>query len=110
MTACITATASKTDSENAEVTCDRSSEQVTKNDPKVAQLPPEKLAFLKKIPKLHLEQMGFGDLDFEQAEDFLSESSISEGDFQLLMQDDFFDLVKEIENDILKEKKQKSHS
>jgi len=38
----------------------------------MAQLAPEKLAFLKKIPKLNLVQMGFGDLDFEQQEDFLS--------------------------------------
>ena len=111
MAACITATASKMDGENnAAATCDRSSEQLTKNDVNVAQLPPEKLAFLKKIPKLALEQMGFGDLDFEQDEDFLSESSISESDYQLLQQDDFFDLIKEIQQGIKEEKKRKSDS
>lgn len=37
--------------------------------------------------------MGFGDLDFEQSEDFLSESSFSESDFQFLMKDNFFELI-----------------
>lgn len=37
----------------------------------------EKLAFLKSIPKVQLEQLGFGDLDIEEKEDdFLSESSV----------------------------------
>jgi len=102
MTACISATASKTEAtNNAAPTCgDRSSEQAPKVSINPGELPPEKLAFLKKIPKLHLEQMGFGDLDFEQDEDFLSESSIAEEDFQLLTQDNFFDLMKEVQNDI----------
>ena len=45
--------------------------------------------------------MGFGDLDFdEEEEEFLSESSISEGDFDLLRKDNFFDLVKQIQEDL----------
>jgi hypothetical protein len=40
--------------------------------------------------------MGFGDLDFEKDEDFLSESSFAESDFQLLMNDNFYDVMKEI--------------
>ena len=105
----MTATASKTDAErNLTENYDRSSAQVGKNT-NVAQLPPEKLAFLKKIPKLHLEQMGFGDLDFDQHEDFLSESSISDSDFELLMHDNFFDLMREIQKDIMSEKKHRSN-
>tara|TARA_B110001450_G_C17203868_1_gene312557 strand:- start:155 stop:304 length:150 start_codon:yes stop_codon:yes gene_type:complete len=46
--------------------------------------------------------MGFGDLDFEASEDFLSESSFSEGDFQLLMKDNFFEIMQDIQNDISK--------
>jgi len=53
--------------------------------------------------------MGFGDLDFEQQEDFLSESSISDSDFELLMHDNFFDLMIEIQKDIIEEKKHKSN-
>jgi hypothetical protein len=50
---------------------------------------------LKNIPKLQLEKLGFGDLDFENDDDsFLSESSISEGDFELLRNDNFFEMVK----------------
>ena len=70
------------------------------NNFKFGQLSPEKLAYLKSIPKIKLEQMGFGDLDYEKEEDFLSESSFAESDFDLLMQDDFFDIMKEIQQDI----------
>ena len=66
------------------------------NNFKFGQLSPDKLAYLKSIPKIKLEQMGFGDLDYEKEEDFLSESSFAESDFDLLMQDDFFDIMKEI--------------
>ena len=64
------------------------------------QLSPEKLAYLKSFPKIKLEQMGFGDLDYEKEEDFLSESSFAESDFNLLMQDDFFEIMKDIQSDI----------
>ena len=41
--------------------------------------------------------MGYGDLEVDEKEDdFLSQSSVSENDFQLLMKDDFFEIVKEI--------------
>ena len=64
------------------------------------ELAPDKKAFLKNIPKLQLEKMGFGDLDFDNDEDnFLSESSISEGDFELLRSDNFYDMVKQIQED-----------
>ena len=60
-------------------------------------LPEDKLAFIRKIPKPHLEKLGFGDLDFDyDGDDFLSESSISEGDFEILMHENFFELAKEI--------------
>ena len=42
---------------------------------------PDQVKYLKSIPKQELQRMGFGDLDFEASEDFLSESSFSEGDF-----------------------------
>ena len=55
------------------------------------------MAFIRKIPKIHLEKLGFGDLDFDYDEDnFLSESSITESDFEILMHENFFDLAKEI--------------
>jgi hypothetical protein len=41
--------------------------------------------------------MGFGDLDYEKEEDFLSESSFAESDFNLLMQDDFFEIMKDVQ-------------
>jgi len=44
--------------------------------------------------------MGFGDLDYEKDEDFLSESSFAESDFQLLMNDNFYDVMKEIQEDL----------
>lgn len=48
--------------------------------------------------------MGFGDLQVdEKDEDFLSQSSFSESDFQLLKKDNFFDLIKEIQQDLKKE-------
>jgi len=41
--------------------------------------------------------MGFGDLDYDYDENnFLSESSIQESDFDILMHENFFDMVKEI--------------
>ena len=36
----------------------------------------------------------------EEDEPFLSESSLSDDDFQILMEDNFFDVMKEIEKDI----------
>jgi hypothetical protein len=45
--------------------------------------------------------MGYGDLEVEDKdEDFLSQSCVSETDFQLLMKDNFFDIVKEIQADL----------
>lgn len=64
----------------------------------------EQIKYLKTIPKEELQKLGFGDLDFESAEDFLSESSISESDFQLLRKDNFFELIQEIQNDLANKK------
>lgn len=68
---------------------------------------PDQVKYLKSIPKQELQRMGFGDLDFEASEDFLSESSFSEGDFQLLMKDNFFEIMQDIQNDISKKDDQK---
>lgn len=64
----------------------------------------DKINFLKKIPKIQLEQMGHGNLIemLDHDEDFLSKSSISDSDFQLLMKDNFFELVKDIQTDLKK--------
>ena len=61
----------------------------------------KKLSTIKTIPKLQLESMGFGNLEVnQQDEDFLSKSSVSETDFQLLMKDNFFEIVKDIQDDL----------
>ena len=44
--------------------------------------------------------MGFGDLDYEKEEDFLSESSFAQSDFELLMNDDFYEIMKDIQADL----------
>lgn len=62
----------------------------------------EQFKYLKSIPKDELQKLGFGDLDFESSEDFLSESSFSESDFQLLRKDNFFELIQDIQNDLAK--------
>ena len=46
---------------------------------------------------MKLEQLGCGDLELEKEEDFLSESSLAESDFELLNNDNFFDIVKDVE-------------
>lgn len=48
--------------------------------------------------------MGHGNLIemLDHDEDFLSKSSISDSDFQLLMKDNFFELVKDIQTDLKK--------
>ena len=61
------------ESETSQSGADRSKDQSSAQQIKVAQLPPEKKAFLKSIPNLHIEQMGFGDLQVDDKdEDFLS--------------------------------------
>ena len=64
----------------------------------LGELSEDKLALIKKIPKIQLEQMGYGHLHevINQDEDFLSQSSVFDDDFELLMKDDFFDIVKDI--------------
>jgi hypothetical protein len=39
-----------------------------------------------------------GDIELEKSEDFLSESSFAESDFDLLMSDNFFEVMKDIED------------
>jgi hypothetical protein len=60
------------------------------------QLPQEKLAFIKTLPKIKLEQLGLGDIELEKSEDYLSESSFAESDFELLVSDDFYEVVKDL--------------
>ena len=48
---------------------------------------------------MKLEQLGLGDLDVDKEEDFLSESSLAESDFDLLMNDNFFEIMKEVDTD-----------
>ena len=62
------------------------------------QLPPEKLAYIKSFPKMKLEQLGLGDIELEKSEDFLSESSFAESDFDLLMSENFFEVMKDIQD------------
>ena len=52
---------------------------------------------------MQLEQMGYGHLHdvINTDEDFLSKSSVSDHDFELLMKDNFFDIVKEIQEDLI---------
>ena len=56
------------------------------------------MAYIKSFPKIKLEQLGLGDIELEKCEDFLSESSFAESDFDLLMSDNFFDVMKDIED------------
>ena len=60
---------------------------------------------LKTIPKHQLQEHGLGDLDlnelgYDVTEEFLSESSFSETDFNLLKQDNFFELMEQIQKDV----------
>ena len=50
--------------------------------------------------------MGFGNLEVNNQpdEDFLSKSSVSETDFELLMKDNFFEIVKDIQDDLESQK------
>jgi len=57
------------------------------------------MAFIRGIPKLQLEQMGFGELDVGQEQDFLSESSLSDQDFGVLMKENFFEIASELQED-----------
>ena len=55
-----------------------------------------KIDFLKQIPRDVLIQAGFGDLNLENESDddeFLSETSVNESDYQVLIQDDFVDVM-----------------
>jgi hypothetical protein len=49
-----------------------------------------------------LVQWGYGDLALNDAksEDFLSESSLEDSDFSLLMNNNFYDIVKKMEGEI----------
>jgi hypothetical protein len=82
-------------------TRDQSAEE---NDKKsIGHYDERKLAIIKKIPKIQLNQMGYGDLEcLDKDEDFLSKSSLSDQDFELLMKDDFFDEVKRVQSDLAK--------
>jgi hypothetical protein len=66
------------------------------------------LAYIRQFPKIKLEQLGLGDIDVEKSEDFLSESSFAESDFELLMSDNFFDIMKDIQGDFVQEMSPKS--
>ena len=59
---------------------------------------------MKGLPRSQLIKMGFGDLNTcaEEESDFLSESSISESDFQVILKDDFMNLIQDINIDELK--------
>ena len=55
----------------------------------------EQVDFLKTLPSDLLNQFGLGDLALDaNAEDYLSESSVEEADFDMLKGDDFFDMMK----------------
>lgn len=65
----------------------------------------QQISLLKTIPKHQLQEHGLGDLDlnelgYDVTEEFLSESSFSETDFNLLKQDNFFELMQEIQRDV----------
>lgn len=55
----------------------------------------EQQEFLKQIPRDVLNQFGLGDLiDDKDGEDYLSESSVEDADFEVLQGDDFFNMMK----------------
>jgi hypothetical protein len=58
-----------------------------------------KLEFIKRIPKIQIEQLGFGNLNevLSQDDDFLSQSSVSQKDFEILLNDNFFDHVSKLQ-------------
>lgn len=55
-----------------------------------------KLDFLKQIPRDELVQAGFGDLNLgsdTDEDEFLSQTSVNDSDYQVLVQDDFVDVM-----------------
>ena len=58
----------------------------------------EGMKCIKALPRSKLIKMGFGDLNtsVEEESDFLSQSSISESDFQVFLKDDFMNLMQDI--------------
>ena len=66
------------------------------NDSSVFTLSQSKIDFLKQIPRSVLTQAGFGDLNLENDSDdgeFLSQTSVNDSDYQVLIQDDFVDVM-----------------
>lgn len=78
--------------------CNHAEEAEAKKDDATMSKVDEGMKCIKALPRSKLIKMGFGDLNtsVEEESDFLSQSSISESDFQVFLKDDFMNLMQDI--------------
>lgn len=78
--------------------CNHAEEAEAKKDDASMSKVDEGMKCIKALPRSKLIKMGFGDLNtsVEEESDFLSQSSISESDFQVFLKDDFMNLMQDI--------------